>query len=153
MIDGHCENRYLDAALDVLVYSGDLSLIEVRPAGPHLWRNGLNQDLQSVHMDQEQIQLIQLISCGDPHVSQGGAMMVGSGLGIIAYAIMLAWQALLSHLGVWRSTLFVLICREFDEQVQGYLMVQCKRWDHFTVTVRQSWSMDVYGCLELQHGQ
>jgi len=26
---------------------------EVRPAGPHLWRDGLNQDLQSVHMDQE----------------------------------------------------------------------------------------------------
>lgn len=26
---------------------------EVRPAGPHLWRDGLNQDLPSVHMDQE----------------------------------------------------------------------------------------------------
>ena len=25
---------------------------QVRPAGPHLWRDGLNQDLQSVHMDQ-----------------------------------------------------------------------------------------------------
>mmetsp|Transcript_61700 Transcript_61700/g.75652 ORF Transcript_61700/g.75652 Transcript_61700/m.75652 type:complete len:226 (-) Transcript_61700:7-684(-) len=26
---------------------------QVRPAGPHLWRDQLNQDLQSVHMDQE----------------------------------------------------------------------------------------------------
>ena len=26
---------------------------QVRPAGPHLWRDGLNQDLQSVHMDQD----------------------------------------------------------------------------------------------------
>mmetsp|Transcript_7722 Transcript_7722/g.18545 ORF Transcript_7722/g.18545 Transcript_7722/m.18545 type:complete len:410 (+) Transcript_7722:33-1262(+) len=26
---------------------------EVHPAGPHLWRDSLNQDLQSVHLDQE----------------------------------------------------------------------------------------------------
>lgn len=28
-------------------------MMQVRPAGPHLWRDGLNQDLPSVHMDQE----------------------------------------------------------------------------------------------------